>query len=198
MVTCNLGSPHQISTGTPLDPNHTCSTSSTRTLVNNAMHVPTIKHQLPWTCRGCRDTFRAGTAACSKKDCKLISGHSQRQVKDLFLTRVADMAADLEEWKQEDEGDFPETVTAAWLAEAFLSPHGKRLSGLLLGSWEPITQDNDSGTCNCLAMLLGPQPMDDEPCEDTTTEDEILLDSPSDPTMEVPLDTPPEVVSEVL
>jgi hypothetical protein len=162
------------------------------------MHVPTIRSELPWSCSGCRDTFRAGTAACSKKDCKLVSGHSQRQAKDIFLSRVADMAADLEEWKQEDEGDFPETVTAAWLAEAFLSPHGKRLSGLLLGSWEPITQDNDSGTCKCLAVLLGPLPMDDEPCEDTTPEDEILLDSPSDPTMEVPLDTPPEVVSEVL
>jgi hypothetical protein len=192
-----MGSPHQIRTGTPLDPNHTCSTSSTRLMVNNAMNVPNIRHQLTWSL-GCRDTFRAGTAACSKKDCKLVSGHSLRQVKDLFLARVADMAADCEDWKQQDDGDFPESVRGVWLAKAFLAPHGKRLSGLLIGSWEPITQDNDEGLYNCVALILGPQPMDDEPCEDTTAQDEILLDTPSDTTMEVLHDTPSEAISEVL
>ena len=158
-----MGSPHQIRTGAPLDPNHTCSTPTTRLMVSNAMNVPAIRYQLTWTCLGNRMTFRAGTPSCSKKDCKLVSGHSLRQVKDLFLARVEDMAADCEDWKQQDDCDFPESVTGVWLAEAFLAPHGKKLSGLLMGSLDTITQDNDEGLCNCVALLLGPQTLD--PCD---------------------------------
>ena len=65
------------------------------------------------------------------------------------------------------------------------------MSGLQLGAWDNITEANDEGLCNCVALLLGPQTLD--PCETENTASDNITDE-----VENLLDIPTDIITEVL
>ena len=72
MVSCHEGEPHQIATGPPLSPSHTCSSKSLADIILPCLVSPahTLRSYLCWSCAVCNQTYRGTTSTCPKETCQ--------------------------------------------------------------------------------------------------------------------------------
>ena len=115
-----------------MDPTHICSNNTPQKMVISSLQTG-LRYRITWSCHGCRSTYRSGTTSCAKVDCKLVYGHSYRQVEEIFLRRVEEMLLLCEDWVQQED-EFPESISGLMLTETLLAPHGRKLSVMQLGA----------------------------------------------------------------
>ena len=171
-MSCDSGEPHQIPTGTALDPaTHSCNVKSVADILLPCLTSPahTLRTRLCWSCSVCQQTYRGTTSACNKEACKGKAGTTYNGVAKRFtevVSVVAGLGAPL--WTQKDQ-DFPEVLSPIMLCELLLTPHGNQLSGLQHGSW---TLQEDEGKCSCLPLKAP------EPLSSSTSEAMEVVDEP--------------------
>ena len=191
MVSCHVGEPHQIATGTPLDSSHNCLYKSLGDIILPCLVSPehTLRSYVCWSCTVCHHTYRGTTAACSKESCRTNTLATYNGVAKRFTTIISGSASlSARMWSQVGT-EYPEVLSPTKLCEMLLSPHGNRLSGMQHGAWTLL---EDEGKCSCVPAV---HPSTSPPSTTPSPVPAPPVPAPPVPTPPVPSPAPPELLS---